>query len=145
MKTVNVYKAAGVEVESGTLLAGVQFEYNNTMPLTEVAAIMESDADKVVEFLTSTLPQGTVDRVIGKLLVAKASHFIVPFFRGAEMADLRSERQLASIVIESFSKLSSVCKHRCSHNGDCEHPDIEFSCMGCHISQCPLLIGGDND
>ena len=145
MKTVTAYKAAGVEIESGSLSVDIPIEYSNTIPLTEIVAVMDNDADKVVEFLTSTLPQGTVDRVIGKLLVAKASHFIVPFFRGAEMAELRSERQLASIVIESFSKLSSVCKHRCSHNGDCEHPDIEFSCMGCHISQCPLLIGGDND
>ena len=84
MKSANVYKAAGVEVENRTLVADIPFEYNNTMQLTEVAAIMESDADKVVEFLTSTLPQGTVDRVIGKLLVAKASHFVVPFFRGGD-------------------------------------------------------------
>ena len=145
MNSFKVYKAAGDEVESQVLVADIPFEYDNNMPLTEVAATMERDADKVVEFLTSTLPQGTVDRIIGKLLTAKASHFIVPFFRGAEMAELRSERQLASIVTEAFSKLSSVCKYRCQHNGDCEHPDVEFSCIGCHISQCPLLIGGKND
>ena len=61
------------------------------------------------------------------------------------MTEPHNEEQLASAIVAGFSKLSSVCKYRCSHNGDCEHPDLEFSCMGCHISQCPLLVGGEND
>ena len=50
--------------------------------------------------------------------------------------------ELAKMVFDvknQFNKLADVCPHHCEYSADCRHPDLEFSCMGCQISQCPLL------
>ena len=39
---------------------------------------------------------------------------------------------------EAFNLLQLNCKYESM--GDCAHPDIEFNCMSCCTSNCPLLI-----
>ena len=87
MKTVNVHKAEGRDVEDAELVASTPFAFDKNRTLSEVAEIFESDAKEVVEFLTKTLPQGTVDRVIAILLKKKASHFIYPWWE----ADVKND------------------------------------------------------
>jgi hypothetical protein len=49
----------------------------SNVTLEELAAKFDGEARVIFEALTACLPGGTLDRLIGKLLAYKASHFIV--------------------------------------------------------------------
>lgn len=86
MKTFEVFKAQGIgrdeEIRSASLVAAeaVPDPIRGTKGniLEKVAELYTTDAQKVVDFLTTTLPQGTVDRVLYLLMREKASLFIGP-------------------------------------------------------------------
>lgn len=53
---------------------------------------------------------------------------------------------LVKSVNAGFEALADNCPHRTWDGADCAHPNLEFSCMCCYISNCPLLgepVGGE--
>ena len=81
MKTFEVFKAQGIgrdeEIRSATLVASEPVSSKITS--LEVARILYAhEAETVVEFLTTTLPQGTVDQVLCLLMQSRASLFVGP-------------------------------------------------------------------
>jgi hypothetical protein len=49
--------------------------------------------------------------------------------------EINSESQ--KNVYSAFKELRESCIHR--DMNDCGHPDIDFKCMSCSPSNCPLL------
>ena len=43
----------------------------------------------------------------------------------------------AKTVNEAFKKLADECEYKI--DTDCGHTDVDFDCMSCQISICPLL------
>lgn len=79
---IEVRKAQGSEVPDVTITI------TETMPdlplgtpgpeyLATYAAMFDSDAQKLADVLARVLPGGTLDRLVAKLLLVKASHFVV--------------------------------------------------------------------
>jgi hypothetical protein len=40
-------------------------------------------------------------------------------------------------IAQEFGMLASDCPYK--KDSDCGHPNVEFKCMNCQISICPLL------
>ena len=86
MKTFEVFKAQGIgrneEVRSASLVASepVPDPIRGTKGniLEAVAELYTTDAQKVVDFITTTLPQGTIDRVLYLLMREKACLYLGP-------------------------------------------------------------------
>jgi len=81
MKTVNIYKAQGIadkKVES------VLLQFNVEMPefksMQQSMGIFQSESMELADVLCSTLPGGTLDRLIAELLQRRATSFVVPLF-----------------------------------------------------------------
>lgn len=51
--------------------------------------------------------------------------------------------EIAKSVLNTFAFMQDSCFYRSSDSADCRHPDIdiEFLCMSCQISICPILGG----
>ena len=82
MKKFEVFKAQSLgrseeEIRSASLVASVPVSSKITS--LDVARVLYSEEAKlVVEFLTTTLPQGTVDQVLCLLMQSRASLFLGP-------------------------------------------------------------------
>jgi hypothetical protein len=48
--------------------------------------------------------------------------------------------ELIKDALAAFARLADHCEHRSWSKTDCEHPDIDFSCMCCAPCNCPLLL-----
>jgi hypothetical protein len=81
MAHIYVYKAQPIgdamHIQSKTL--HIEEDLPNSDTIGEGDTIMELDADKVVEALYNSLPGGTFDRVLVKMLQKRAAHLHVPF------------------------------------------------------------------
>lgn len=84
MKKLYAHKAQGIGKEE---LESVTIELSTEMPMLPYAEpiersceIFDRDAQVLMDALCSTLPGGTLDRLIGKLLMKRATAFIVPLF-----------------------------------------------------------------
>lgn len=83
MKTISVWKASGIEedeIESVTLIVNNEVpSFNGYSDYESIYRdVFDSDAATIVDFLVTTLPQGTVDRVLARLCAKKASLFVIP-------------------------------------------------------------------
>ncbi|RJP48768.1 MAG: hypothetical protein C4586_08625 [Anaerolineaceae bacterium] len=82
MKTVSICKAQGIprvnSIEPVTIV--IEREFPEYKALSQSAEHFEKDADALVGAILTTLPGGTIDRLICKLLQKKASLFVVPLF-----------------------------------------------------------------
>lgn len=82
MKTIQICKARGwsesFPIESLTIV------FDQAVPecetLDEYAAFYNNEADRLVEALGNHLPQGLLDRVLGKLMLERAKLFRIPMF-----------------------------------------------------------------
>ena len=85
MKTVYLHKAQAVTsrsaVESVTLV--FDDEIPDTLTLKQYERLYDEQAEQLVALLTSVMAQGVLDRVLGKLMLRRASMFVVPMFAGA--------------------------------------------------------------
>ncbi len=82
MTTHRVYKAQGIGktvVESTTII--FDREFPNPISLDDAMKLHGDAADRLADVLCNTLPGGTLDRLIAKLLERKASALIVPLFK----------------------------------------------------------------
>ena len=85
MKTVYLHKAQAAvrsePVESVTLV------FDDTIPdtlsLKEYERLYDEQAEQLVAVLTSVTAQGVLDRMLGKLMLRRASMLIIPMFAGA--------------------------------------------------------------
>lgn len=81
MTTVNVCKASAsgnCPVDSVTLVIdGDVPNFDYKAPLEECAQFYDEQAQLIFDALTNSLPGGTLDRLLGKMLAHKASHFRV--------------------------------------------------------------------
>jgi hypothetical protein len=87
VKTLQVHKAQGFRengVESVTLI--LDTEVPNFRELNEYRDFYDAEAEQILEVLKH-LPGGTVDRVIGKLLMLKASLLAIPLFEEPKGGD----------------------------------------------------------
>jgi hypothetical protein len=79
MTTHRIYKAQGLrgdEVESVTIVLEEEFPDFETQG--ESIKSFDDTSDRLAEVLVKTLPGGTLDRLIGKLLLKTATSLIVP-------------------------------------------------------------------
>lgn len=83
MKTIQICKARSViesmPVESATLI--IDQEVPECATLDEYATFYDNEADRLVKALGNHLPQGLLDRVLGKLMLKRASLFVIPMFK----------------------------------------------------------------
>jgi hypothetical protein len=81
MAHIYVYKAQPMgdkmHIQSKTL--HIEEDLPNSDTIGEGDALMELDADKIVEALYNSLPGGTFDRVLVGMLKKRAAHLHVPF------------------------------------------------------------------
>ena len=86
MKEILIYKAqkstgSGNEhVESMIISINKEqpiFDMNRT--IAEVNERFDHDAELIVNALINSLPQGTTDRVLAKLMMKKATSLVIPF------------------------------------------------------------------
>ena len=84
MKIFRVFKAQGIgrdeEVRSASLVASEPvYDLKPGLDcLDRAQELYAANAQVVVEFLTTTLPQGTVDQVLCLLMQSRASLFVGP-------------------------------------------------------------------
>jgi len=80
-KSIDIHKAVPIpgDGETESVYLNVVLPMPSGLIMEEVDAIFDLDSDKIVEALATTLPGGTFDRVVHKLLGKKLSHLIVPF------------------------------------------------------------------
>lgn len=83
METINLFKAQRIvstePIESLTLIFDREIPDNKDIPLGEYERAFEHQAGLLADALSQILPGGTLDRLIGKLLLKKASLFIIPY------------------------------------------------------------------
>ncbi len=81
MKKIEIFKAQGV---GGEEIESAEIVLEHPMPsydATEIAMnTFDLQAERIANLLFDTLPGGTLDRLIGKLLMRKATSFVVPLF-----------------------------------------------------------------
>ena len=80
MKTVLIHKSAGSyhgQPDTEDLTIRALSEFPNLKTLEEYDEAFLKDAQKVETALYETLPGGTFDRLLGLMLMRKASHFRV--------------------------------------------------------------------
>lgn len=78
MTVIEIHKANGLETNWRIRLSGLKKEFPN-LSIDSSDILFESDAEKLFCGLRDTLPGGTMDRLLCKLLKYKSSHFIVSF------------------------------------------------------------------
>jgi len=83
MKTIKIFKAQCIvrdePIESLTIVFDEEVP-EDKRPLGEYEKLYDFEAEHLVDALTSVMPQGVLDRVIGKLMLKRASLFVVPMF-----------------------------------------------------------------
>ena len=83
MKAIQVCKANGwskdFPVESLTIV--IDRSVPECVTLDEYASFYDNQAEHLVEALSDHLPQGVLDRVLGKLMLKRASLFKIPMSR----------------------------------------------------------------
>jgi len=79
MQKINIHKASPIEDPVPDLVIEVGRELPYSMNFLESGRLMMADAVKLEQALYGVLPGGTYDRLLGKLLERKSSHFIVSF------------------------------------------------------------------
>ena len=83
MKTERIYKAQGIsaheELESAHII--LEQEFPHFADTKESVRNFELDSERIANILCNTLPGGTLDRLIGKLLMRKATQLVVPLFK----------------------------------------------------------------
>jgi hypothetical protein len=80
MLTVQVFKASPIEKEHLVRDARITITGNiDTIGkgLGELDRVFEEDANTLFEALRNSLPGGTFDRLLSRMLTEKASHFVV--------------------------------------------------------------------
>ena len=87
MKTVPLHKAQPVArrepVESVTLV--FDEEIPDALSFKEYERLYDEQAEQLAAALTAVMPQGVLDRLLGKLMLRRASMLVIPMFAG--MAD----------------------------------------------------------
>jgi len=96
MAVIRVMKAQGVGAEKledvEIVIAGdAPFEGQKNLSVEEMGDFYRAQAILLAGALRSALPSGTIDRLLGILLVSKASHFTIPWERD-RLAELTKER-----------------------------------------------------
>jgi hypothetical protein len=116
MKYLEIYKAGHV---GDHVAESVTIRIHSEMPkvenLDDAERIYQKESDAMANTLCSTLPQGMLDRLIGKLMLHRARFFILPLFN------------------EPKSKCD-CCEHGDEYNGFASGP-LRFTCpkhCGCH-------------
>ena len=77
IQNILIHKAGsvgGLPVESKSI--SISKEMPDFQSLKDTEHIFDSDAEAIVKALCESLPQGTVDRVLAKLMAKKASSFV---------------------------------------------------------------------
>ena len=85
MKHIMIHRAGAIadeQPEEVTLT--IVGEPSDKMSLKDAAIFYDEEAKKLVETLCTTLPGGTLDRVIGNLLLKHASLFRIPHTWGTD-------------------------------------------------------------
>lgn len=80
MKVIHTYYAAptgGKVTEPGVIIMDVSADAFKFESLGEQDKDYDAEADRIFHALYDTLPGGVFDRLLGKMLDAKASHFRV--------------------------------------------------------------------
>lgn len=81
MKTIKIFKAQRIvrsePIESLTIVFDEELP-EDKRSLGEYEKLYDFEADHLVDALTSVLSQGVLDRVIGKLMLKRASLFVIP-------------------------------------------------------------------
>lgn len=75
------YKAQGIgdqQIDSAVIVLDVEMPRYES--IAESVQTFEADASALAKVLCETLPGGTLDRLIGKLLAKKATSLVVPLF-----------------------------------------------------------------
>jgi hypothetical protein len=117
MKTVNIYKAQtiGQQMTVEPLVINISEEFPDFKSIDEHDALFEKEALMLADGLLSTLPGGTIDRLVAELLKRKATSFVVPLFgrengsekryREATLSD-EERRGIAKVLIEELDKMT---------------------------------------
>lgn len=84
MIEVSVHKAAPIGTQrienvSILILGNIATEMSKDADLAEVGIVFDREAEAIFVALRDSLPGGTIDRLVGKLLAYKASHFYVSY------------------------------------------------------------------
>ena len=82
MKTISISKAQGIgdeRVESVTII--IDRELPDFKDIKTSKEAFEAGAENLADALCAALPGGTLDRLIDKLLMKKATSFNVPLFK----------------------------------------------------------------
>ena len=77
---LSIYKAQPVgdgEVEPCRI--NIYREVPKAESLEVAATLYDKEAESLEEALYNSLPGGTYDRLVSKMLLRKASHFVIPF------------------------------------------------------------------
>lgn len=81
-ETIVIQKAAAIRMNKHDDIPDVTIMLCGQMPefdsLKEAADAYDKDAEKLVDTLYRTLPGGTFDRLVAKMLLKKAGHFVIP-------------------------------------------------------------------
>lgn len=90
MKIVNICKAEPYSNDPGGI-EGVTIVVDNNLPsnfhrlpLDEIATYYDNQAQLIFDGLCGSLPGATLDRLLGKMLAYKASHFRVPSWKDGD-------------------------------------------------------------
>lgn len=82
MKTITVVRAGAIGGEQPEeAMITITGEPDDTVSLKAAEAFYEEQAEQLATVLEQTLPGGTLDRVIGRLMARRASLFRVPLYR----------------------------------------------------------------
>lgn len=94
MKTVNIFKAQGIgrewdksyePIESATIVIDREMpRLHGENTIEEHNQICDKESEALCDILFKTLPGGILDRVVGKMMMRRASSFIVPLPTGKE-------------------------------------------------------------
>jgi hypothetical protein len=77
---VRIHRAAPIgnlHVPSFAIVTEAEWSDSRDISLEDLAAKFEAEAKLIADALIESLPGGTLDRLVGRLLAYKASHFVV--------------------------------------------------------------------
>jgi len=86
MIEVSVHKASPIgkqQIENASILiaGNIEHEMPKDAELSAAGRVFDAEAEQIFIALRDSLPGGTMDRLVGKLLAYKASHFYVSYER----------------------------------------------------------------
>jgi hypothetical protein len=77
---VRIHRAGPIgdmHVPSFAIVTEAEWSESRDISLEDLAAKFEAEAKLIADVLIESLPGGTFDRLVGRLLACKASHFVV--------------------------------------------------------------------